>query len=203
MLYVLEDPALDRDSFEARLADDVRLGEILAIAVEMLHAMRSTDPESLAPVYFDVPTVRTFTESPTGSIASESVPYSWLGLVSLAASILLVGFLGWKSFQAFAPSMVGTERGSSANRSLSQTNGDTELFKNVVWAWGEVRNGQHEPLLAQYISMTEGDVALASCDSVCENDVPEWLVLATATILEQGGGVDLPLDDLDSRTLIQ
>ncbi len=188
MLYVLEDPSLDREAFEARLAEDVRLAEILSEAVETLHSMRPSMGDSTAPSYFEIPSVRTFSDSPVRSNISGSIPSSWLGLASLAASILLVGFLGWKSFQALSP---------------ETTTGDVESFKNVAWAWGEIGTGHHDEPSTQYVSFVDDQVALAACESICESDVPEWLVMATAAILEQGGGIDSPLEDIDSRTLIQ
>jgi len=203
MLYVLEDPSLDREAFEARLADDARLAEILTEAVEMLHSIRPRNGDSIMPVSFDIPSIRTFADSPSRSEISGSMPSSWLGLASLAASILLVGFLGWKSFQAMSPSIERDTDGSSVNGSVSKTAGDTESFKNVVWAWGEVGTGHHDESLTQFVSFVDNELALAACESVCESDVPEWLVMATAAILEQGGGIDSPLEDIDSRTLIQ
>ena len=48
MLYLLDDSALDRDAFEARLSNDFQLGEILAKAVGTFHNLRSSDLERLA-----------------------------------------------------------------------------------------------------------------------------------------------------------
>ena len=112
-------------------------------------------------------------------------------------------FWGWKSFQLLSPAIVRNNDVASANGSGSQPSGDAESFSNVVWAWGEVGTGHHEEQLAQYVSQVDNELAFAACDSVCDSDVPEWLVLATAAILEQGGGVDSPLENVDSRTLIQ
>jgi hypothetical protein len=204
MLYLLEDSSLDRGAFEARLVDNERLGEILAEAVELLHAMRQSGSEGMTPVYLDASSVRTYADHCVKRDGSEAVSRSWLGLAVFAASILVVGFLGWQSFRAFLPSSISIDSDfAEARQNVPRSSGGAESFKKVVWAWGEVGTGHHEELLTQYASLVDSEVALASCDSVCDNDVPEWLVLATKAILDQDGGVDLPFEDVDSRTLIQ
>jgi hypothetical protein len=73
MLYVLEDPALDRVAFEARLSEDVRLGEILADAVELFQSMRSVESGVITLATRDLPSVRTFAEGPLKSQVSVGV----------------------------------------------------------------------------------------------------------------------------------
>ena len=46
MLYLLDDAALDREAFEARLANDPRLGEILAQSVTVFQSLESINFDS-------------------------------------------------------------------------------------------------------------------------------------------------------------
>ncbi len=205
MLYVLEDPSLDRAAFEARLLDDDGLGEILVEAVQLFHSMRQSEDDRAAPIYLDVSSARTDKGCSSRATGAEVNSAGWLGLAAFAASILVVGFLGWKSMQVFLPSSVKLDNDYAATSPIvPQVFGNAEAsLKQVVRAWGEVGTGHHEELLTQYVNLTDFEIALASCDSVCESDVPEWLVMATKAIVQQDDGVDLPFENVDSRTLIQ
>jgi hypothetical protein len=204
MLYVLEDPSLDRAAFEARLLDDDRLCEILAEAVELYQLARRSNDDAFVPVYLDTASMRTYTDRPTRSIGYEVTSSSWLGLAVLAGSILMVGYLGWKSFEVFSPTSNSVDSEiAMVNQRPPRTPASADSFNKVVWAWGEVGTGHHEELLTQCIGQFDSEVALASSDLVGESDVPEWLVMATKAIPQEEDEIDSPFEDIDSRTLLQ
>ena len=156
MLYLLEDPALDRGAFEARLADDPQLGEILAQAVSTLYSLQA--------VNFDSAVVSQ--ASLLRNLSHDGAPYRQLQSISvIAASILLAGFLGWQTF-------------------FSIRSGSNELgLNNVVVAWGDL---QSDALDIQARDAVDIDLenALAVTDLSPESDVPEWLVMAASVTLE-------------------
>ena len=202
MLYVLDDPSMDRTAFEERLIDDVRLGEILAEAVSMFQTLRSMDANF--ETFLSLPRSNENTLDGVSTVKTRHVAWSssrWLRLTSLAATIVLVGFMGWKSFQAMTPGQGrdDADRWTNGSRSLS----DSTSMNKVVWAWGEVQTGSRDDSTMHHANFADSDVALASCDTLCNNDVPEWLVLATAAVLEQSGAVESPLENVDARTLLQ
>ena len=86
MLYLLADPALDRDAFEAKLANDPRLGEILAQSVTVFQSLESLEFDSQTIVRVAHPSSQSYR--------------SWISLATIAASLLLMGFLG---LQTLAP----------------------------------------------------------------------------------------------------
>ncbi len=170
MLYVLEDPTLDRRAFEARLEDNSQLAEILADAVAfcLLTSNVTWDQHStlLQPAI-----------APTALITYPVLGWRWVGTLStLAASFLIVVFLCWQAFQHKNP----------GSPEFAYTNAETVSLNNVVLAWGDMQS-EHSPFQSgRELVDFESESSLAILDSVGERDVPEWLVLATSDTLNHG-----------------
>ena len=161
MLYLLEDPALDRDAFEARLADDARLGEILAQAVTTFQSLWSARFESEQVAQF----------SPQSSlpqiVSSQSrIVAQWQFVSVLAASLLLAGFVGWQML--FSMRSGSTENGSN----------------HVVLAWGDIQSAALDMQGDHDVSDIELENTFAMTDLHGEIDVPEWLVMAATDTVE-------------------
>ncbi len=157
MLYLLDDPALDREAFEARLADDAQLGEILAQAVTTFQALQAA---SFKPNGIAQGSVARRTSSVLNALPQ------WQFLSVLAASILLACFLGWQTHFEM--------------RSGLADNGSN----NVVLAWGDIQSAVLDHQGTREVSEFELENALAMSDSLPEMDVPEWLVIAAADTAE-------------------
>ena len=157
MLYLLEDPAVDRDAFEARLLEDLQLSEILAAAVDTFLALKSARPESPAVV----PATPSHTLVPFQFRATQGL----LGL-TIAASLLVACFLGWQTF-------VHGPYGSSVPSLSASRNG-------VVLAWGDLMLDSQvtENLSSQETIELESTAPLTGSESFSVSEVPDWLVLA-------------------------
>ena len=174
MLYLLDDPALDRNAFEARLANDSQLAETLAETVRVFHSLQSVQ----------------FAQSQSvGRLAHSSVysPRRWQSILVIAASLLLVGFLGWQTLVSIRSRQSEVASSSTENVSLN----------SVVWAWGELRADEPEAQPVRDTGDFEYDHSLAMLDPFMVRDVPEWLVMATTDILEGDN------DQKDAKVLIQ
>ena len=172
MLYLLADPALDRDAFEARLANDPRLGEILAQSVIVFQSLESLEFDSQTIVRVAHPSSQSYR--------------SWKSLATIAASLLLMGFLGLQTLHSIRSGSTEIAKSSTENVSLS----------NVVWAWGELKADDPEAQLLRDAGDSEFENALAVLDPFTERDIPEWLVLATTDRLEDG------IDQNDAKAII-
>ena len=165
MLYLLDDPILDRFAFEVRLANDSKLSEILTETVLVFHSLQS--------VKFD-------SQLQSVDRLAHSSDYSnrrWQAFPVIAASLLLVGFLGWQTLN------------SIRTRHYEIASGTENASRNqVVWAWGELRADESESQPLRDAVDFEFDNSLAIHDSFAERDVPEWLVMATTDRLE--GDID-------------
>ncbi len=158
LLYLLGDPALDRQAFEVRLADDSRLGEILSEAVSVYQWTQGVSTWRMLPA-----SDPTLTAQATMALSSSV----WRTYATLAASFLLVGFFGWQAIPW-----------------MRSTSAEIALLNNVVSAWGEL---QKDELDSQFLRDSIGsdfENAIASQDLTFESDVPEWLVLAAADRLD-------------------
>ena len=168
MLYVLEDPALDRDAFEAQLEDNCQLAEILSNAVAMQQLSRSVS-------WVDRPTLPAL--RPSSASISDRVLRMIATFSALAAAVLIAVFIGSTAFQNRNP-------------------GSTEFGSNVVLAWGDMQSEHLALQLGRDLTEfdLEGNLSVASLtmpnsggtNSSVEGDVPEWLVLATSDSLELG-----------------
>lgn len=156
MLYLLSDPALDRDAFESRLANDTQLAEILAEAVSVFHSLRTFEFEAEKQV-----TART-------AHASMSSYRKWQSIAVIAASLLFAGFIGWQTIQSI------------------HTHSNEIALNNVVWAWGELQTDYSDSQLSRDVGDSDFENTFAILEPTSESDVPEWLVLATAANVEGG-----------------
>ena len=149
MLYLLDDPALDRDAFEARLANDAQLAEILAEAVTVFQSLRTVEFASRNQV---------MARSTHASVYSYR---KWQSMAVIAASMLIFGFLGWQTIQS------------------NRIHSNEIALSNVVWAWGELQTDNSAFQLSRDIGDNDFENTLAMLEPTTDSDVPEWLVLAT------------------------
>ena len=157
MLYLLEDPSLNRVAFEARLANDPQLGEILAQTVTTFRSLRAFSFESEVVAQTTAP-----------GIVSRGVPLYrlWQFASVLAASLLIAVFLGWQTFSSIRSG--SNEIGSS----------------RIVLAWGDLQFDALDTQGARETGDSEMEKSLTMNDLFGENDVPEWLVMAASDAAE-------------------
>ena len=91
----------------------------------------------------------------------------------IAASLLLVGFLGWQTLNSIR----------SRNSEVASSGTENVALNRVVLAWGELKADEPESLQHRDSGDFEYVNSLAVLDSFVERDVPEWLVMATTDIL--------------------
>ncbi len=196
MLYLLNDPTLDRVSFELRLSEDARLGEILADAVTVYQSLKSIDLESLNDSNLLVPSSVT-----PASAINPSAGRLWLTLGTVAASFLLIGFLGWQSIYPNSLRSVSMRNSANANVQISDAIVDSDFvsMSSLLSAWGELRTGDRDEHLRS-LSCAESECLIAMSEPFSESDVPEWLVLATSTTFEDSNAADT---QIESRNLLQ
>ena len=160
MLYLLEDPALDRNEFEARLLEEPQLCEILANSVDAFLRFQSTEPDS-----FSGPMVQEIRRAAAGTGDRGS-----LFLPVVAASLLLACFVGWQAFVLI--------QSISSNSASSVSLASSLSLNNVVLAWGDLQTDRDDSGMVQETSNSDLDSSLSLADSFVEADVPDWLVLA-------------------------
>jgi hypothetical protein len=200
MLYVLEDSNLDREAFENQLVENVRLAEILADTVLMYQGLHSIREGMLGQDLVGAQAASSKSVARAGQ--SLAVFPSWVAVASLAASLLLVGFLGWKSFESLSNALRSRQPGALASVEALSSNANSASLQTLLQAWGELRTSHEEDALVQHVCFIDREIPGTASELLNDDDVPEWLVLATAAILEQGG-VDLPLEPVETRTVIQ
>lgn len=166
MLFLLDDPALDRKLFEDRLLDNPQLGEILADAVGVLHELRSFE--------FERATVPAVQEARPAS-HNQSVIRQMLFVPAVAAAVLIACYVGWQSIEI-------AKTNQSSSPLVTGVNG-------VVLAWGELQSendlfdSAHENFESDFVA------PVSVTDSFAESDVPDWLVLA-ATNTSDGHDIE-------------
>ena len=161
MLYLLNDPALDRSAFESRLEHDPKLAEILANTVDSYQALLCVPSwQASATSQFVSP------------VASKTIHYyrSWQMLGALAASILIVALTAWQLLFSIRQQ----ESVLSAN--------EPELQNNIVLAWSDMQSNDGEPMLFREIAIheIENESSLAVSDFSGELEIPDWIVLAAS-----------------------
>lgn len=154
MLYLLDDPALNRDAFESRLANDAQLAEILAESVTVFQSLRKAEFASEKPIV--APMARAYIHSFR----------LWQSIPVIAASLLIFGFLGWQTIQSMR----------SHSKEIA--------MNSVVWAWGELQTDNSDSQLSRDIGDSDFENTLAMLEPTGDSEVPEWLVLATAANVE-------------------
>lgn len=199
MLYVLSDSALDRDMFEQRLAENPELCEFVAEAVEasilLKQAMSSglnassEQGTSASGVLAQRAMAEVLTASSvelascvaSGALLGEAPntlttpgrrSSSWFGLLMVAASIVLVGFIGWRI----------QDRHSKMLGSIAKTDAtvrSTELA-DVANAWTDIQSDSGEDLSAvtSDVNINESELSLDSSKDPSDREVPDWLITA-------------------------
>ena len=151
MLYVLNDPALDRDEFEQRLASDPVLCESVAEAVGLFQDIKSVNGSCAKPMV---------TVCVSSSTQRTPVAF-WQWSISIAASIALIAYIGWQSF---------VFEGGNHNE-----------LANVVNAWSDLQRFDEldhaEDSKLRLIGL-ESELS-AGAEEVSDDEVPDWLILAT------------------------
>ena len=192
MLYLLEDPSLDRDVFEARLENDSQLAEILSESVTTFQSLES------------LKSVKSFTHHPVQHIPApcnhrtnqHNTYSSWNLATSIAASIGFSGLLSWMIFKTNRIQPV--ELASLPQNSVA--------LRNVVSAWSDLQldsestlgtNGDPLNDSLNDPNYSEEELALVTQEPFSQKDVPEWLVMATLASLENS------IDANDSKVLLQ
>jgi len=189
MLYLLEDPSLDRDAFEARLENDSQLAEILAESVITFQSLES---------------LKSFTHHPVQHIPApcnhrtnrHNRHPSWNLATSIAASIGFIGLLSWMVFE--------TNRIQPVELASAPQN--ATALKSIVSAWSDLRLDSESTLGSRVDPLddsfdnpnySEEELALVIHEPFSQKDVPEWLVMATLASLENS------IDANDSKVLLQ
>ncbi len=192
MRYLLEDPALDRNEFEARLANDHQLAEILAESVATFQLLKSLGSEAAKSASIRAKPVVTLDRARQASESSSprGSHRNWNLIACIAASISFIGFLSWMIFE--------TNRVGPIEHELLTQN--PVAIKNIVSAWSELQLDDESNTNADLIvdsSYSDEDLTLVAHDTFSENDVPEWLVMATVDSLENN------IEANDTKVLLQ
>jgi len=186
MLYLLEDPSLDRDAFEARLENDSQLAEILAESVTTFKSLKSLTHHS----------VQHISATCNHRTKRHNRHPSWSLATSIAASIGFIGLLSWMVFETNRIQPI--ELASLPQNSVA--------LRNVVCAWSDLQLDSESTLGSSGDSLndslngptySEEELALVTHEPFSQKDVPEWLVMATAASLENS------IDANDSKVLLQ
>lgn len=151
MLYVLNDPFLDRDEYEQRLASDPLLGESVAEAVGLLQDIKAVSASHTKPVV-----------TVTVPLSAQRAPVAfWQWSISIAASIAMIAYVGWQSF-------------------VFERNNHNQLA-NVVNAWSDLHqlDGLDNVEDAKLRSVGLESELMLEADEVLDEDVPDWLISAT------------------------
>jgi hypothetical protein len=160
MLYVQNDPFLDRDEFEQRLADDPALGESVAEAVGLLQDIRSLCATQTRPVV-----------TVAGSSHAQQMPVAfWQWSISIAASTALIAYVSWQYF-------------------VFERNNHNQLA-NVVNAWSDLHqlDGLDNVEDAKLRSVGLESELTPEADEVLDEDFPDWLISATVAPVAVSAG---------------
>jgi hypothetical protein len=162
LLYVLNDPSLDRDAFEVQLADDMVLGEMVSEAARWVFDIKSLGAISCQ-------TGKVSVASPVSAeAASPSVCPSWIWICALAASIAMVAGVSWRFGR------IGSN--------------DQKLTANVVNAWADLQSemgDSNDPYLdsrSKAVFVPETELMLEENEVAHDSDLPTWLVAATVAM---------------------
>lgn len=160
MLYLLEDPSLDRNAFEARLLEEPKLGEILANSVDAFLKLQATEFDSL-------PVSNCQDIRPASSYSGSR---GRLFFPAIAASLFLACSVGWLGLVLI--------QSISSNNASSVSLASSLSLNSVVLAWGDLQADRDDSSLVQEVSHSDLESSLSLADSFVESDVPDWLVLA-------------------------
>lgn len=161
MLYVLRDPAIDCEAFEARMIDDPLLAEAVSHAVSLVFSIKNQSEVIVECQALTKPTLA----KPTASVAMPkfSVDPAWMVLASISAVISLL----------------------LLNLDYASKDDVAEPMHEVAAAWTDLQSTKIE----QPSSDPKNEISLASHfdldDSLLgletkslDNDLPDWILLA-------------------------
>ncbi|MEQ1824901.1 MAG: hypothetical protein ABL921_03115 [Pirellula sp.] len=150
MLYVLNDPALDRDSFELKLADNPELCEQVAQGVALLAGVR-------AHTAISHPTISSVVPRPLH-------PVDWRWIASLAASLTIVVGWSWISWTNRSQQVSYTSMVDAWSYFHRESQEPTDLISETSF---------------QGVELAYAEIPTSSDGNEQEDDFPEWLIAAT------------------------
>lgn len=162
MLYVLNDPFLDRDEYEQRLASDPLLGESVAEAVGLLQDIKAVSVSHNKPVV---------TVAVSSSASAQRTPVAfWQWSIAIAASIAMIAYVGWQFF-------------------VFERNNHNQLA-SVVNAWSDLHqlDGLDNFEDAKLRSVGFESELMLEAEEVLDEDVPDWLISATVAPVAVSAG---------------
>ncbi len=164
MLYVLNDPALDRDEYEQRLANDPVLGESVAEAVGLLQDIKAVSGSHTKPMV---------TTAISASAQRTPVAF-WSWSISIAASIALIACVGWRFF-------------------VFEQNAHNQLA-NVVNAWSDLQqlDGHDNAEDVKLRSVGLESELPPGTEEFLNDDVPDWLISASIATVAVSIGEAIP-----------
>jgi hypothetical protein len=183
VLYLLEDPALDRNAFEELLAaDDGQLAELLSSAVYDLKLLKQS--QSCFAGLGDQ--VREPVQLTSQNNTYFSSRMAWLS--TIVASCVVVGFVGWQFVQNRS-----VERVAQTSIRYPDFPSDDSLVpidalniaerSSMVQAWTEFRVVDDADAASSNGLISDPDCILClHRDAPTELDVPEWLVQAASAL---------------------
>ena len=182
MLYALNDPALDRDEYEQRLANDPVLGESVAEAVGLLQDIQAVSGPHTKPMV-----------AIAASSSDQRTPVAfWPWSISIAASIALIACVGWRFFvfernNHNQLANVQSANVQSANVQSANVQSANVQLANVVNAWSDLQqlDGLDNAEDAKLRSVGLESELSPGTEEVLDEDVPDWLIaasIATVTV---------------------
>jgi hypothetical protein len=161
MLYVLNDPALDRDAYEQRLANDPVLGQSVAEAVGLVQDIQAVSGSHTKPMV---------TIAVSSSAQRTPIAF-WPWSISIAASIALIACVGWRFFV-----FEQNNHNQLANAQLANAQ-----LANVVNAWSDLQHldGLDIAEDAKLRSVGLDSELSPGTEEVLDEDVPDWLISAS------------------------
>ena len=157
LLYVLRDPAIDCEAFEARMIEDPRLSEAVSNAVSLALCIKQGRE---ATVQCQLPS------KPASSIAMPSISFdpTWVALATLSAVVSL--FL--------------------LSLDYSSTDSAAEPLYKVAVAWTDLQTTSMEAQNADLkngtslLSLLDSDEGFLGLEpKSLDDDLPDWMLLAT------------------------
>jgi len=172
MLYLLDDPSLDRSAFELQLVDDSELGEIVAESVSRLQAMRAMKPADwprISPPEKSMLPVRLPTSANTTRL-------DWRLCLALAATLLLAPWVNWSALRV-----------------------PLEKAPQIAMVWSDLRAEEASHMQRQPPFTEDAEVDLGSTrDAFEESELPDWMVLVASVGIDAIHHPSAPLDSIDS-----
>jgi len=161
MLYVLRDPAIDCDAFEAQMIDDPLLAEAVSHAVSLVFSIKNQSEVNVECQSLTKPTLAT----PTASVAMPKFSFNpaWMALATISAVIrLFLLSLDYASKDSSVEPMFEVAAAWTDLQSTKTEQQNTEL--------------KNETSLAIHSDLDDSLLGLES--KSLDNDLPDWMLLA-------------------------